>query len=623
VFPDDLVVESHSLFAGPIFTREAVVAPRRTRFYVIRAIYPGALLVLMATAWLVLNGTQQIHNVGDMARFGAVLFQVLAPLQMALMLFLSAIQSSSAVAVEKDKKTLLLLLMTRLSNQELVLGKLLASLLNVGFMLATAVPIFMMIVLFGGTSFQQVAWTFAVTVVAALAAGSFGSTISLWREKTFQSLALVALGIVFWIGAFEGIGLFPGEILGVSTAVISAAASPLQAILNASSPSVSQLWPTFVLPFLLVGSGLVVVFNAIGILRVRYWNPSRDVRPGQTEAEQKEAAGIYDDGSQQSTTSERSEKLRQGHVDARVRKIDTKSREVWNNPVFWREVRTWAYGKKIIFIRLIYWILAAIVAFAVFSMIQSDTAIIRSTESTIEMPPVARPLAPFMLVSLLMINALAVTSLTNERDGRSLDLLLVTDLSPKEFLFGKLGGVLLLSADIILIQFFLCGMLLWGSVVSLENFVYLLIGISTLLLFVAMLGIHCGMIYTASRQAIAVSLGTLFFLFLGIVTSMLIMVSFTGNVQAQMTPFLASIVGGGVGLYVVLGARNPSAAMAMAAGLLPLAMFFSITSILLGRYLSVFLVINFAFGFTTTAMMIPALGEFNISMGRARTTEDE
>ena len=131
------------------------------------------------------------------------------------------------------------------------------------------------------------------------------------------------------------------------------------------------------------------------------------------------------------------------------------------------------------------------------------------------------------------------------------------------------------------------------------------------------------MIYSNSRQAIGVSLGTVFFLFLGVVTAMVMMVSFTGNVEAQITPFLACIVGGGVGLYVALGSRNPSPALALASGLLPLAMFFSITSMLLGRYLSVLLVMAFTYGFTTTAMIMPALGEFNISMGRVRQNEDD
>ena len=85
----------------------------------------------MCTAWLVLAGTQTIATVGDMARFGSILFQILAPLQLALMAFLSGLRAASSVAQEKDRGTLILLLMTRLTSYELVVGKLLASLLDV------------------------------------------------------------------------------------------------------------------------------------------------------------------------------------------------------------------------------------------------------------------------------------------------------------------------------------------------------------------------------------------------------------------------------------------------------------------------------------------------------------
>ena len=153
------------MLVGPIFTREAIVAPRRTRHYILRTVYAGLLLLLICTAWMILAGTQIIRNVGDMARFGSILFQILAPLQLALLSFLSAIQAASSIAVEKDRQTLILLLMSRLSNSELVLGKLFSSLLGVGVMMLTSLPIFMLIVLFGGTSFEQVGWTFAVTVV--------------------------------------------------------------------------------------------------------------------------------------------------------------------------------------------------------------------------------------------------------------------------------------------------------------------------------------------------------------------------------------------------------------------------------------------------------------------------
>ena len=145
-----------------------------------------ALLIVFWTAWLVVAGTQIIRNVGDMARFGAVLFQILAPLQLALLVFLAAFGVAGAVAQEKDRRTLILLLMTRLNNCELVLGKLLAALLDVLIMLAAAVPLFMLATLFGGISFGQVAKVILVTLTSVLAAGSLGSFFALWREKTFQ-----------------------------------------------------------------------------------------------------------------------------------------------------------------------------------------------------------------------------------------------------------------------------------------------------------------------------------------------------------------------------------------------------------------------------------------------------
>ncbi len=612
------------MLAGPVFTRETIVAPRRRRFYISRTVYAISLLLLMCTAWMVLAGTQSIRNLGDMARFGAILFQILAPLQLVLLTFMAAIQAASCVTVEKDKQTLILLLMTRLSNSELVLGKLLASLLNIAVLLATALPIFMLIVLFGGTSFHQVGWTFAVTAVTALAAGSLGSTVALWREKTFQTLALVGLAIVFWVGIAEAIGVWPGQLAGITGSQIADSMNPLRAVLAASRPSIVDDWMQLAVPFLVVTGAVALLLNLLAIARVRVWNPSQEMRP--THGEQAANVSVFSGaelGEGVKAATARDESKRQEHVDSRVRTSNLKSRPVWDNPVLWREACTWAYGKKIVFIRVVYWILAALVGWAILTMIQNGTIYQRSDESSVSIPAGAWALGPFFLLSLVMINALGVTSLTNERDGRSLDLLLVTDLSPREFLFGKLAGVLYVTIDAVVLPIALCVFIWIAGAVSLEYLVYLVVGLVVLNVFVAMLGLHCGMIYANSRQAIGVSLGTVFFLFLGIVTAMVMMVSFTGNVEAQITPFLACIVGGGVGLYVALGSRNPSPALAMASGLLPLAMFFSITSLLVERYLSVLLVVTFIYGFTTTAMIMPALGEFNISMGRARTNEDE
>ncbi len=191
------------MFVGPVFSREVAIAPRRIKLYVARTAYALALLVLMCTAWLVLTGTQLVRDLGDLARFATVLFQILAPLQLALAAFFSALLAASEVAHEKDRKTLVLLLLTNLSNCELVFGKLLASLLTVLVLLAAALPVFLLTALLGGVSYGQIARVFAVTLATALVCGSLGSTLALWREKTFQALAMTVLVLVLWLAVGE------------------------------------------------------------------------------------------------------------------------------------------------------------------------------------------------------------------------------------------------------------------------------------------------------------------------------------------------------------------------------------------------------------------------------------
>lgn len=637
------------MLVGPIFTRELVTAPRRPQHFVYRTVYGIAVFGLMTTAWLVLVQTQIIRTVGDMARFGSILFLILAPLQLALMTFLAALRSASAVSQEKDKKTMLLLLMTRLSNHELVLGKLFASLLDVFVMLVTAAPIFMLLTLFGGVSLAQVARVFAVTVATVLVAGSLGSTVALAREKTFQALAMTALILVLWIGAWEAAALLAGDLLisGVPLAQIAAAASPIRAILTAAHPFRDTL-PLFGAAdswYVLVALALAGLLNGLAIVRLRVWNPGRELFQQTKESESGSIFGVDHDlqvepasvpSTQYSvlstssndataiaprTADTRAEAARAGHVDARLRTIDAHSREVWENPVLWREICTWAYGRKVLVIKAVYVLLFVGAAFAVYSSIESGSAFARASEAII--PTTARPLAPFFLVSLVIVNALAVTSITNERDGGSLDLLLVTDLSPKEFIFGKMLGVAYVTKEMLALPLVLVLYLWLMGGLTFENFLFLFVGLIVMDIFVIMLGIHCGLNYANSRTAVGVSLGSVFFLFLGVVTLILMMISFSGSFQTQLAPFLAFIVGGSLGLFVTLGSRNPSAAIGLASLLLPFATFFAITNFLVDHLLEAFLVVAFTYGFTTAAMLVPALYEFDIAMGRTKGAGEE
>jgi ABC-type transport system involved in multi-copper enzyme maturation permease subunit len=577
---------------GPVFTREAIAAPRRTRWYFTRALYVAVLLVLICTAWLVLAGTQVVRNIGDMARFGTLLFQILAPLQLALAMFSAALLTASAVAQEKDRGTFDLLLLTSLSNSELVLGKLLASLLGMLMLLAAAVPLFMLTALFGGVSFEQIARVCAITLGAILVAGSLGSTIALWREKTFQTLAMTVLVLVFWIGAWELVaaGMLGTSWGGVPVETWAIAFSPWRAVLTAALGTINapNMTGGLMAPgnlSLLVSLVLAVLINAIAIARVRVWNPVRDVKPQQQDETiaAATAAGVS------------------------VHAAPGSLRPVWDNPVLWREVRTWAYGKRVLVIRAAYWLLFLCAVVTLHSMLQRPPA---------DRVAPAFILAPFFVLSLVLINAQAVTSLTTERDGKALDLLLVTDLTPKEVVFGKLGGVFYCAKEMIVLPIALCGYLAFQGAVSVENLVYLVGGLIVMDIFSAVLGLHAGMIYSNSRSAIGVSLGTVFFLFIGIATCMRIMVAFSGQFQAQLAPFLAFMAGGGLALFFALGARNPSPAVFLASFVCPVATFWAITSYLLNQTLGVFLVATVTYAFATAALLIPAVFEFDVATGR-------
>jgi ABC-type Na+ efflux pump permease subunit len=225
-------------------------------------------------------------------------------------------------------------------------------------------------------------------------------------------------------------------------------------------------------------------------------------------------------------------------------------------------------------------------------------------------------LAPLFVLSLVLVNTLAVNSITGERDLGALDLLLVTDVSPVEFIFGKLAGIFWVCKWIIVPPLLLCIYLAAARAIHWENAIYLIAGLLVMDAFVGMLGVHVGLAYSSSRTAIAVSLGTVFFLFLGVGTCMRIMVSFSGSFQLQLMPFMAVMFGGTAGLYAALGIRNPSLAIFLAAAACPIATFVAITSYLNGQTLGVFAIATLAYGFATAAMLVPALFEFDVATGR-------
>ena len=597
--------------AGPIFVREALTAPRRLRHYLLRSGYVACLLVLMYSIRQATIGFQDLQFSGDVASFSNLCFQVFALLQLTLGMFFATLFTAANVAQEKDRRTLILLLMTDMTSRELAYGKLLASLLIVGVLIAASVPVFFALRLLGGVTWSQVFWTEALIGAASLAAGSWGCLVAFWREKTFQTLAISVLGVVLAVAFVEGatILLDPSSAVGQRIAW----ASPyrqLGHVLNPLAATTSGAIAVSALPSVIILLATALGLSLYTVAQLRVWNPSQSLRQSAMETEDSAAGSDTGLDMAEATTA----------ATAAVRSTKvTRHRHVWNNPVVWKEVVTKGYGRRMLWIKLAYVLLAALIGYGVISSgATAADALVLGMVS-----PAAAAFLGISLISLLLINAQAVTSITTERDWKTLEILLATDLTAREFMTGKILGSLWNAREMVVLPMLL---VLWMAIrrvnpaLTAENCFYLIVTYFVLSLFAIMLGLHGGLTYENSRSAIANSLGTMFFLFIGIFIFMLLLVEARSSFAVQMQSFIVFIGVGSIGLYSSLTHKNPSGALTMAATLLPFLTFYAITEFLMQGSLGVCLAICFAYGFATIAMLIPSISDFDVALGR--TTND-
>src|SRR5262249_34278175 len=160
--------------------------------------------------------------------------------QLTLILFFAPLFTAASVAHEKDRRTFVLLMMTDLSDLEIVLGKLLAGYMNILAALAAGAGVLSLCALFGGISFGQVLTLFAVTASSGVAGGAMGLLIALWRDRSFQSISLTILLVVFSVAGVEAFArVFPtATALGVPLAEVL---NPYRAILVVLFPPSSEL----------------------------------------------------------------------------------------------------------------------------------------------------------------------------------------------------------------------------------------------------------------------------------------------------------------------------------------------------------------------------------------------
>lgn len=595
---------------GPLFWREWMTIPRAGRNHIARVVYAGTFWVLAVTAWLSGADWNRPTLISDLSRLGILLFSLFSLLQLALFLFFSALSTASAVALEKDRRTFILLLITDLKNSELVGGKILGSLLGIFLLWVAGLPISLLLTVLGGVSIEQVLWVQAILLSTMFAGGCLGGLVALSREKTFQSLAMTALTIVLGLTLIRltvAIDLLVPS-LAVAMSQLRSALDPFQALFDLLSTGgeVNTFSGWKACPFVLTTMGMG--FLTWGVMAVRKWNPSGE------------------------PIMQRETPLETEEVDrASAHAAPGKVRSVVGNPILWRETHTRAYGRRPLLIKIAWFFVTMLMAYAVFS------PLVLAPEPPRGSFVAAYGLIPIGVLALLLIATQSATSITSERDLGALDLLLVTDLEPREFVFGKLGGVLynikefLVPPLLFALAYGLLGLLAsppaeepeLSRPMNATSLLCLLVAGSVVVAFVMMLGIHVSLRVANSRVAILNTLGTVFFLTVGtLVTMALILIN--GKFEYQWASFVFFLAAGIGGLWWVLNGERPSGALSLAAWLAPLAVFYSAASLVVAKPGTgqsadpsmPALVICLAFGFGVASMLVPLLSEFDVTMGR-------
>lgn len=179
---------------NPVLLREGRVRMRGWRAPVLIALYVGVIGLLL----LSLMSTMNLRTGTFAPELGAVLFAFLAMVQMGLLLVAAPGLTGAALAGERERQTLDLLLVTRLSSFEIVFGKLMAALGFAVLLFVATLPLYGVLFLFGGVSLLALGRTVLIYLATLYFVGSIGI---FWSATLKRSVAAIvaAYGTVLFL----------------------------------------------------------------------------------------------------------------------------------------------------------------------------------------------------------------------------------------------------------------------------------------------------------------------------------------------------------------------------------------------------------------------------------------
>ncbi|MCA9036330.1 MAG: ABC transporter permease [Planctomycetaceae bacterium] len=206
----------------PLLKRELIEAANRKRTYVLRSAMAAILLVVFL---LLFFDLRSYRNAYRMLGTGGEIAMVLVATNLFAIYILLPVMTCGAISGEREKQTLSLLLITRLSPARLVAEKLLSALLPLAQFMLITLPILGVAYLLGGITLKQTIGSVMILIMAAIQVASVAifcssllrsGTTSFWAVYlTLAALALVPpciAGILDELRLLPRIQIFPAYV---------------------------------------------------------------------------------------------------------------------------------------------------------------------------------------------------------------------------------------------------------------------------------------------------------------------------------------------------------------------------------------------------------------------------
>jgi ABC-type Na+ efflux pump permease subunit len=265
----------------PILNRELLTVTRKTSLWGNRRLFAGMLLTIVLATFGARYYWDQGH-ISDQDMMAGVAFQsfvwmVIAHMAMIFGVFVA--RAAPSVALEKDRRTLDFLLATRLSNAEIVLGKLAACMIEVVAGFAAGLPIMLLLHPLGGIDLRLIALAYASLITTAFFMITLAILVSTGATNVRVACAASAVWCIAWLsGPFFVAWVLPNIGLRLPRFVLTAnawalASTPqglMLAIAGGVRPSSGLLREVAWMCALQVAGGALLAISAIARLQSAY-----------------------------------------------------------------------------------------------------------------------------------------------------------------------------------------------------------------------------------------------------------------------------------------------------------------------------------------------------------------